>query len=322
MTPEPVSYTGDRTEFLGRNGSASEPAALRRVSLSKRVGAGLDPCGALQTKFELGPGEETTVVFVLGQADDVSHARELIDRYRATPAVEQGLTQTRRWWDDLLNTIQVETPVLSINFLMNRWLLYQSLSCRIWGRTALYQSSGAYGFRDQLQDALAVMYSAPKITRELILRAASRQFTEGDVQHWWHLPSGEGIRTRCSDDMLWLPYAVCRYVQTTGDTAILDIETNFLEGHALKDGELEAFFQPSVSNETATLFEHCRRAVERGDTEGPNGLPLIGTGDWNDGMNRVGHEGKGESVWLAWFLLDIFNSFATICDTRGQQPLA
>ena len=322
MTPEADSYTGDRTEFLGRNGSASSPAALRRVFLSKRTGPGLDPCGALQTKFELGPGEEITVVLLLGQADNAGHARRLIESYRAAPAVEQALTQTQRSWDSLLNSIQVETPVLSVNFLMNRWLLYQSLSCRIWGRTALYQSSGAYGFRDQLQDGLAVVYSAPQVTRELILRAASRQFIEGDVQHWWHLPSGEGIRSRCSDDLLWLPFALCHYVNVTGDRNILDATASFLEAPPLKEDEQEAYIRPLASMEEATLFEHCRRAIEKGATQGPHGLPLIGAGDWNDGLSSVGDEGKGESVWLAWFLVDVLSKFAIVCDDRGEEDLA
>jgi cellobiose phosphorylase len=259
---------------------------------------------------------------MLGQADDAVHARSLITRYRDPAMVEQAFDETRQWWDRLLTTIQVQTPVLSVDVLMNRWLLYQSLSCRIWGRSALYQSSGAYGFRDQLQDSLAFVYAAPRITRQMILNAASRQFVEGDVQHWWHLPSGEGIRTRCSDDLLWLPYATCQYVEITGDTGILDVITSFLEGPPLKEGELEAYFQPLVSGDRAALFEHCRRAIEKGTTQGPNGLPLIGTGDWNDGMNRVGVEGKGESVWLAWFLVDVWNRFAKVCDLRGEESLA
>ena len=322
MSPEAISYTSDRTEFLGRNGSAVRPAALRRASLSNRSGVGLDPCGALQTKFELRPGEEKTLIFMLGQTDDVGQARELIARYSDPANVEIAIAQTRQWWDDLLNTIQVKTPILSVDFLMNRWLLYQALSCRIWGRTALSQSSGAYGFRDQLQDALALVYSAPDIARDMILHAASRQFVEGDVQHWWHLPSGEGLRSRCSDDLLWLPYVVCHYVEKTGDVDILEASTPFLQGPALKETEAEAYFQPVVSIEDATVFEHCRRAIEKSTTHGPHGLPLIGSGDWNDGLSSVGVEGKGESVWLAWFLVDVWKKFAELCESRGEQRLA
>jgi cellobiose phosphorylase len=322
IAPDTLSYTSDRTEFLGRNGSPAAPAALRRISLSNRSGVGLDPCGALQTKFEIGPGQEKTIIVLLGQAEDVDHARRLINRYRDAAVVERSIAATREWWDRLLTTLQVETPVLSVNLMMNRWLLYQSLSCRIWGRTALYQSSGAYGFRDQLQDSLALVYSAPDITRAMVLQAASRQFVEGDVQHWWHMPSGEGIRTRCSDDLLWLPYAAHDYVAITGDMSILDVTTSFLDGPQLKENELEAHFCPMTSSEHATLFEHCRRAIEKGATRGPHGLPLIGTGDWNDGMNRVGEEGKGESVWLAWFLIDIWGKFSGLCDRRGERELA
>ena len=322
IAPEAMSHTSDRTEFLGRNGSPEAPAALRRMSLSNRTGAGLDPCGALQTKFELRPGQEITLILLLGQADDVAQARRLIGRYREPAAVEQALAETRGWWDGLLTTVQVQTPVLSVDLMMNRWLLYQSLSCRIWGRSALYQSSGAYGFRDQLQDSLAFVYSAPEIAKEMIVQAASRQFVEGDVQHWWHLPSGEGTRTRCSDDLLWLPYAVCQYVEITGDLEILNASVSFLDGPQLKDGELETHFSPEVSLEHSTLFEHCRRAIEKGSSHGAHGLPLIGTGDWNDGMNRVGDEGKGESVWLAWFLVDVWQRFSGLCDRRAEQILA
>ena len=322
ITPEPSSYTGDRTLFLGRNGSMEAPAALRRVSLSNRTGPGLDPCGALQTKFDLAPGEEKTVIYVLGQADDTEHARRLIAQYRDAENVGQSLEETRAWWDDLLTTIQVKTPILSVDFMLNRWLLYQSLSCRVWGRSALYQSSGASGFRDQLQDALALVYSAAPIARDLIVRAASRQFTEGDVQHWWHLPSGAGVRTRCSDDLLWLPFAVCQYIDVTGDSGILDAATTFLEGPSLEEEEREVYSQPSASIDQATVFEHCRRAIEKGTTSGAHGLPLIGTGDWNDGLNSVGDEGRGESVWLAWFLVDVLKKFAEVCAGRGEQELA
>jgi cyclic beta-1,2-glucan synthetase len=322
MTPEPSSYTADRTVFLGRNGSVDFPAAMRREVLSRRTGPGLDPCAVLQTKFDLHPGEEKLVICVLGQAGNAEEARRLCTQYRNPEQVQRSLEETRSWWDSLLTTIQVKTPILSVDLMMNRWLLYQSLSCRIWGRSALYQSSGAYGFRDQLQDSLAFVYSAAPIARELILRAASRQFTEGDVQHWWHLPSGAGVRTRCSDDLLWLPYAVCHYMDVTGDTAILDETAPFLEGPLLSEEEREVYFQPSVSIDEASIFEHCRRAIEKGETAGPNGLPLIGTCDWNDGMSSVGDEGKGESVWLAWFLVDVLKKFSGVCGERGEQALA
>ncbi|MBL0156211.1 MAG: DUF3131 domain-containing protein [Bryobacterales bacterium] len=322
MTPEPSSYTGDRTAFLGRNGSAEAPAALGRVSLARLAGPGLDPCGVLQTKFELGPGEEKTVICLLGQADDTDHARRLVAQYRDTENAERSLEETRGWWESLLSTIQIQTPILSVDLMMNRWLLYQSLSCRIWGRSALYQSSGAYGYRDQLQDALALLYSAAPIAREVILRAASRQFAEGDVQHWWHSPSGAGVRTRCSDDLLWLPFAVCQYVDVTGDTSILDATAAFLDGTPLKDEEREVYSQPVASVEEATIFEHCRRAIEKGSTYGSHGLPLMGTCDWNDGMSSVGDEGKGESVWLAWFLADVLKKFAVVCGSRGEAELA
>jgi len=322
LSPDATSHSGDRTAFLGRNGAPDSPAALRRESLSNNTGPGLDPCVALQTKFELGPGEERIVVFVLGQADDIDHARRLISQYRDPQSAGRAIETTRGWWDNLLSTIQVKTPILSVDFMLNRWLLYQALSCRIWGRSALYQSSGAYGFRDQLQDSLALVYSAPSIARELILRAASRQFTDGDVQHWWHLPSGAGVRTRCSDDLLWLPYAVCQYIAVTGDDAILDASASFIEGAALKEDEREAYFQPTVSIEQASIFEHCRRAIEKGITAGAHGLPLIGTCDWNDGMSAVGDKGAGESVWLAWFLIDVLKKFSAVCNTRAEETLA
>jgi cyclic beta-1,2-glucan synthetase len=322
VTPDAASYTGDRSEFLGRNGSPVAPAALRRLSLSNRTGPALDPCAALQTKFEIAPWQEKTVILLLGQADDLSQARSLVQRYRDLRVVEQAFAETRQWWDGLLSTVQVQTPVLSVNLLMNRWLLYQSLSCRIWGRTALYQSSGGFGFRDQLQDSLAFVYAAPGIARAMILQAAARQFVEGDVQHWWHLPSGQGIRTRCSDDLLWLPYAVCQYVEITADTSILDESVNYLLGPVLREGEVETFFEPTVAAEKASLFDHCLRALEKGATAGPHGLPLIGSCDWNDGMNRVGPQGKGESVWLGWFVVDIWNRFARLCDSRGDRQSA
>ncbi|MGH2571681.1 MAG: GH36-type glycosyl hydrolase domain-containing protein, partial [bacterium] len=321
LHPLPDSYTSDRTEFLGRNGSPSQPAALSRRHLSGRAQAGFDPCAALQTVIELNPGETVEVVHLVGECASAQEAGRLIKLYGDPIKATHALARTKAWWNRFLESVQVETPELSVNFLLNRWLPYQTLACRVWGRSALYQSGGAFGFRDQLQDVLALLHAAPEIAREHILRAASRQFPEGDVQHWWH-PSGAGVRTRCSDDLLWLPYAVARYVRATGDAAILDAKLPFLTGRALEAEETEAYFVPQVSTEEASLFEHCHRAIARGTTAGPHGLPLMGSGDWNDGMNRVGAGGKGESVWLAWFLIDVLGAFAELCDLKGARSLA
>ena len=317
-----TSYTADRTEFLGRNGSLASPAALGRPSLARRTGAGLDPCAALQVVVEIDPGQDTEITFLIGQAADAAQARSLVRRFRDPERVDQTLRETRLWWDRLLGTVQVETPVLAVDFLLNRWLLYQTLSCRFWARSAFYQSGGAFGFRDQLQDVLALVYTAPQITRQHILAAAARQFAEGDVQHWWHPQSGAGVRTRISDDLLWLPYVTAHYVQVTGDAAILDEVVPFLEGHTLEENEHERYFVPSTALEAGSLLEHCRRAIARGLTRGPHGLPLIGTGDWNDGLNLVGAAGQGESVWLGWFLIDVLRGFATLLDARGETALA
>ncbi|MHB8992453.1 MAG: GH36-type glycosyl hydrolase domain-containing protein, partial [Chloroflexota bacterium] len=317
-SPLPQSFTADRTEFLGRNGSYTRPAALLRRTLSGQAGAGFDPCAALQVVVELDPGQETEVTFLTGEAADTAEAQRLCERFRDPIRVDQSLQETRSWWDHLLETIQVETPDLSVNFLLNRWLLYQALSCRLWARSAFYQSGGAVGFRDQLQDSLALLYAAPEVARQQVLAAASRQFVEGDVQHWWHPQSGAGVRTRISDDLLWLPYATAQYVRVTGDAGILDERVPFLEERALAEGEPEAYFTPVISLEAGSLLEHCRRAIGKGFTAGPHGLPLIGTGDWNDGLNRVGAAGRGESVWLAWFLADVLGGFAELLERCGQ----
>jgi cellobiose phosphorylase len=317
-----ASVTGDRTEFLGRNGSLSAPAALTRTHLSGRVGAGLDPCAAFQVVVDLAPQEATEVVFLLGQAADVKEAYSLAESYRKLETVEWSLQTTREWWDTILETVQVDTPDPAVNFLLNRWLLYQDLSCRLWGRSAFYQSGGAYGFRDQLQDVMALVYAAPQIAREQILRAGARQFPEGDVQHWWHPPSGAGVRTRMTDDLLWLPFVTAHYVRVTGDATILDAALPFLEGKSLGAQEHESYYVPGVSPERASLLEHCRRAVRKGLTAGPHGLPLMGTGDWNDSLSRVGIEGKGESVWLAWFLIHVLNDFAELLDLREERQEA
>ena len=292
------SVTGDRTEFLGRNGKLARPAAMRRRSLSNRTGPALDPCGAVQVVVTLEPSESRTLVGLLGDAVDVEEARLLVTKYREPRTVHAAQAQALGFWDRLLGALVVTTPDRSLDLMLNRWLPYQALACRVWGRSAFYQSSGAFGFRDQLQDVLALLFSAPRFARHHLLHAASRQFHEGDVQHWWHEPGGQGVRTRFSDDRLWLVYATLQYVEATGDTSVLDEQVTFLDGRPLEAGEHEVYERPSVSLERASLYEHCVRAMEVSLGTGAHGLPLMGTGDWNDGMNLVGAGGRGESVWL------------------------
>ncbi|MBK5276714.1 MAG: glycosyl transferase [Desulfuromonadales bacterium] len=321
ITPTADSFGGDRSAFIGRNRTLANPAAMELTRLSQRSGAGLDPCGVLRVTLQMAPGEQRDITCMLGQAGSVAEARKLVLGYRLDRAFEDEFDRTRAWWDEILGTIEVHTPDLSADLLINRWLQYQSLSCRIWGRSAFYQSGGAFGFRDQLQDVMAFLYSRPELARDQILLAAGRQFKEGDVQHWWHPPSGAGIRSRISDDLLWLPCVVAHYVRTTGDVDILQAEIPFLNAPLLAYDQHELFSMPEVTFERATLFEHCQRTVECGLTIGPHGLPLIGTGDWNDGMNLVGAEGKGESVWLAWFLCTVLQGMAELSSLLKQPEL-
>ena len=312
------SYTGDRTAFLGRNRSMENPVAMEQTRLLRRTGAGLDPCAAVQVTLTLSPGERIEIICMLGQAQSVEQVHSLVTAYRDNLTLETALRQTQAWWDARLGTIQAHTPELAADFLINRWLLYQSLSCRIWGRSAFYQSGGAFGFRDQLQDVMALLYAHPHLAREHVLLAASRQFKEGDVQHWWHPPGGAGIRSRISDDPLWLPYVVAQYIRITGDVSILREAVPFLDAPMLKEDQTESFQSPGVSLERATLFEHCQRALARSQRFGSHGLPLMGTGDWNDGMNLVGAKGKGESIWLAWFMADVLQGMAGIAELLGR----
>ena len=316
------TLTGDRKEFIGRNGDLSRPAALKRVRLSGKTGAGLDPCGAAQVAFELGTGQQRETSFRLGVGRSLADARNLIERFRRPDANREALKGVWAYWNRTLGAVNVDTPDPAVNVMANGWLMYQTVSCRLWGRTGFYQSGGAYGFRDQLQDVMALVHAEPALTREHLLRAAARQFREGDVQHWWHPPAGRGVRTHFSDDYLWLPYATCRYVECVADTGVLDERVPFLEARPVKPEEEAYYDLPNRSEESATLYEHCVRAIENGLKVGEHGLPLIGCGDWNDGMNLVGHKGRGESVWLAFFLYDVLVRFAELAQGKNDPAFA
>jgi cellobiose phosphorylase len=314
----PASVTADRREFLGAMGSTAAPAGLKRPSFSGATGAGLDPCAAMTVALSIAPGETGTVVFVLGQANDVREVARLVRAYAQPERAAAALARVQQQWDSCLSALQVTTPDPAIDLMLNRWLLYQVLACRLWARSAFYQSGGAYGFRDQLQDVMALVYSAPSEARAQIVRAAARQFEEGDVQHWWHPPSGIGVRTRITDDLYFLPLVVHHYVATTGDTGLLDEPVSFIASPVLRADQEENFSQPATSAQAGTVYEHCLRALKHGFRLGAHGLPLMGTGDWNDGMNKVGAHGKGESVWNGWFFVSVLRAFADLAERRGE----
>jgi cellobiose phosphorylase len=321
-TDADLEWSTDRREFMGYGGCITSPAAVQSGSLAQVSGTGHDPCAAMALTLTLRPGETATCAFVLGEAADEGAARAALGQFHSIAAVDRALHSARTTWAYRVSAITVDTPSPAIDLMVNGWLTYQNLSCRMWARTAFYQSGGAFGFRDQLQDSSALVYLDPDLTRRQILLHAAHQFVEGDVLHWWHPPLSKGIRTRFSDDLLWLPYVTSFYIQRTGDDGILDEEVRYLTAPLLEPGEDEAFMVPEDSGSSGTLHEHCCRAIDRSLTSGSNGLPLIGVGDWNDGMNRVGRNGRGESVWLGFFQYDILRDFIATCSGRGEHDRA
>ena len=314
------TVTGDRKEFFG-SGDVDSPECLSRVSLSGNVGIGYDPCAALQMKVALEPNESREIVFALGMASGIEGVEKLTEKYCDVKTAIESLVEVKDFWKNRLDSVQVVTPNVPMNLMLNGWLQYQVISCRLWARSAFYQSGGAYGFRDQLQDCLSVVQIWPQLVREQILRHASHQFLQGDVQHWWHEPKGSGTRTRISDDRLWLPYVTAEYIRVTGDSKILEEELAFLDDKILLESEDERYSIPEISENKATLYEHCLRAIKVSLNFGSHGLPLMGSGDWNDAMNNVGNRGSGESVWLAWFLASVLEMFSPICKMMGDDEL-
>ncbi len=316
------TITGDRTEFIGRNGTLANPEAMKKKYLSGSTGPAYDPCAAIQVPVLLEKGKEVVIVFKLGAASNTEEAETLINRYKSIDSAKLALAEVRAYWQQTVSVVQIETPDVALNTLTNGWLVYQMLSSRLWGRSGFYQSGGAFGFRDQLQDVMALVYTEPTLVREHILLCAEHQFVEGDVQHWWHPPTGRGVRTHCSDDYLWLPLATCRYISITGDTGILDEMRPFIEGPQLKADEESSYDKPRQGAEIASLYDHCARAILHSSHRGEHGLPLMGSGDWNDGMNLVGKEGKGESVWLGFFLYTVLMQFGKLAIQREDHKFS
>ena len=311
------SVTGDRKDFIG-TGSISSPEGLRIKKLPGSVGIGFDPCGAMQIDVDLEPGKDKEVVFLLGMGKNTGEIYSIISKYRNVENARRALIDTKSFWKDKLGKINVKTPDEAFNIMLNGWLMYQVIVCRIWARSSFYQSGGAYGFRDQLQDSLAALNIWPELTRNQILLHAAHQFVEGDAQHWWHEQQNKGTRTRFSDDRLWLPYVTAQYINVTGDSGILDIVVPFLEDEPLQEHEDERYSKPVVSSQSATVYDHCIRAIDISLKFGEHGLPLMGSGDWNDGMNTVGNKGKGESVWLGWFLYSTIENFIPFCYEKND----